>query len=105
MRSAVLANAQSRIAFRLPTEDARTIAADSALDPEDFQNLGAFECYAQLVASAAVQPWCSAAACRPASRSPIRRWCGQPRGDLRRGSGGSRPTCKRSFPAPSHGRR
>jgi hypothetical protein len=59
MRSAVLANAQSRIAFRLSIEDARTIAAGSALDPEDFQSLGAFEAYTQLVASAAVQPWCS----------------------------------------------
>ena len=60
MRSAVLANAQSRLAFRLPSEDARIIAADSALAPEDFQSLGAFQCYAQLVATAAVQPWCSA---------------------------------------------
>jgi hypothetical protein len=59
MRSAVLANAQSRIAFRLPSEDARTLAAGSALEPEDFQSLGAFECYAQLVAGSAVQPWCS----------------------------------------------
>ena len=61
MRSAVLANAQSRVAFRLPGEDARVIAADSALTPEDFQSLGAFQCYAQLVARNAVQPWCSAA--------------------------------------------
>jgi hypothetical protein len=60
MRSAVLANAQSRVAFRLPSEDARAIAAGSALAPEDFQSLGAFQCYAQLVAQAAVQPWCSA---------------------------------------------
>jgi hypothetical protein len=60
MRSAVLANAQSRVAFRLPSEDARVIAADSALAPEDFQSLGAFQCYAQLIAKAAVQPWCSA---------------------------------------------
>jgi hypothetical protein len=29
------------------------------LEPEDFQSLGAFECYAQLVAGSAVQPWCS----------------------------------------------
>ena len=42
MRSAVLANAQSRVAFRLPSEDARVVAADSALAPEDFQGLGAF---------------------------------------------------------------
>jgi Type IV secretion-system coupling protein DNA-binding domain len=60
MRSAVLANAQSRVAFRLPSEDARIIAADSTLAPEDFQSLGAFQCYVQLVANAAVQPWCSA---------------------------------------------
>ncbi len=82
MRSAVLANAQSRIAFRLPSEDARLIASGSTLAPEDFQSLGAFQCYAQLVAQAAVQPWCSAstlppgkplgdaAAVRAASRSP-----------------------------------
>lgn len=59
MRSAVLANAQSRVAFRLPSEDARLLAAGSALDPEDFQSLGAFQCYAQLMAGAALQPWCS----------------------------------------------
>jgi len=59
MRSAVMANAQSRIAFRLPSEDARVIASGSALAPEDFQSLGAFQCYAQLVAHDAVQPWCS----------------------------------------------
>ena len=59
MRAGVLANVQSRIAFRLPSEDARAIAAGSALDPEDFQSLGAFEAYAQLVANAAIQPWCS----------------------------------------------
>jgi hypothetical protein len=60
MRSAVLANAQSRVAFRLPGEDARALAADSRLAAEDFQSLGAFQCYAQLVANSAVQPWCSA---------------------------------------------
>jgi hypothetical protein len=65
MRSAVLANTQSRVAFRLPSEDARVIAADSALAPEDFQSLGAFQCYAQLVAGSAVQPWCSAATVLP----------------------------------------
>jgi hypothetical protein len=65
MRSAVLANAQSRVTFRLPGEDARVIAADSALAPEDFQGLGAFQCYVQLVAKAAVQPWCSASTVLP----------------------------------------
>jgi hypothetical protein len=59
MRSAVLANAQSRIAFRLPSEDARLLATGGTLVSEDFQSLGAFQCYAQLVAQGAVQPWCS----------------------------------------------
>jgi hypothetical protein len=59
MRSSVLANAQSRVAFRLPSEDARVLASGSALAPEDFQSLGAFQAYAQLVAGEAVQPWCS----------------------------------------------
>jgi len=65
MRSAVLANAQSRVAFRLPGEDARVIAADGGLAPEDFQSLGAFQCYAQLVVRNTVQPWCSAATVLP----------------------------------------
>jgi hypothetical protein len=60
MRSAVLANAQSRVAFRLGADDARQLSAGSGLAPEDFQGLGAFQCYTQLVAKAAVQPWCSA---------------------------------------------
>jgi hypothetical protein len=65
MRSAVLANAQSRIAFRLPSEDARLLAAGSTLDPDDFQSLEAFQCYAQLVAGGTVQPWCSASTLPP----------------------------------------
>jgi Type IV secretion-system coupling protein DNA-binding domain len=59
MRSAVLANAQSRVAFRLPSEDARLVAPGGSLAAEDFQGLGAFEAYAQLVSDGAVQPWCS----------------------------------------------
>lgn len=60
MRSAVLANAQTRVAFRLPSEDARLLAQDGAgLRAEDFSSLGAFEAYAQLVAGGSVQPWCS----------------------------------------------
>lgn len=61
MRSSVLANAQSRVAFRLANEDARLLASGSALAPEDFQSLGAFQAYAQLVAGDALQPWCSLA--------------------------------------------
>jgi hypothetical protein len=65
MRSALLANAQSRIAFRLGAEDARVMSAGSGLAPEDFQGLGAFQCYTQLVAKAAVQPWSSARSLPP----------------------------------------
>jgi hypothetical protein len=65
VRSSVLANVQSRVAFRLPSEDARIMAAGGPLEPEDFQSLGAYECYAQLVASGAVQPWCSATTLLP----------------------------------------
>jgi hypothetical protein len=59
MRAGVLANSQSRIALRLAHEDARVIASGSALAPEDFSGLRAWEAYAQLVADDAVQPWCS----------------------------------------------
>lgn len=59
MRSAVMNNVQSRIAFRLPNEDAKLIAAGSNLEPEDFQSLVAYHCYVQLLAQNSVQPWCS----------------------------------------------
>jgi hypothetical protein len=59
LRSAVLNNAQSKIVFRLPHEDALVMAAGSRLAPEDFESLEAFEAYAQLVAGDTVQPWCS----------------------------------------------
>jgi len=58
-RSAVLANARSRVCFQLASEDARLLA-DGPLTAADFRELPAFEVYAQLVADGAVQPWCSA---------------------------------------------
>jgi Ni,Fe-hydrogenase maturation factor len=59
-RSALMANAQNKIAFRLSDEDARLMATPgSGLAPEDFADLDAFHFYAQLVARGAVQPWCS----------------------------------------------
>ncbi len=67
MRSAVMNNAQSRIAFRLPNEDAKLIAAGSNLEPEDFQSLSAYHCYVQLLARNSVQPWCSARTLLPDS--------------------------------------
>ena len=67
MRSAVMANAQNRVAFRPAAEDARQLAAPgSGLDPEDFLGLGAFEFYAQLLAGGTIQPWCSGRSLPPA---------------------------------------
>jgi hypothetical protein len=59
IRSSILANAGSKVAFRLAPEDARVMAANTRLDGEDFSELGSYECYAQLVAENAVQPWAS----------------------------------------------
>lgn len=60
MRSAVLANARSRLCFQLPLEDAKAIAPPGTLpSAEEFTGLGAFECYAQLMAEDMVHPWCS----------------------------------------------
>ncbi len=59
MRSAVLANARSRVVFQLGADDARTIASDTPLTPDDLRSLPAFEAFTQLVAGDAVQPWLS----------------------------------------------
>jgi Type IV secretion-system coupling protein DNA-binding domain len=60
VQAAVLANARSRLCFQLPAKDARTLApTGSGPNPEDFTGLGGFECYLQLMADDAVQPWCS----------------------------------------------
>lgn len=91
MRSAVLANAQNKICFRLADEDARAVAGKgSGLDAEDFASLGAYECYAQLVADSAVQPWCSTRSLPPAQatsdpaavRSASRATYGRARADV-----------------------
>ncbi len=66
MRSAVLANARSRVCFQLPAEDARSLAGTTnALEADDFQNLGRFEVYAALLAEGSGQPWCSARTVAP----------------------------------------
>lgn len=60
LRSAVMANARSKVIFQLQAEDARELARDQTLlTPGDFQNLEPFHFYAQLVAGAQVQSWCS----------------------------------------------
>lgn len=67
-RAAVLANAQSRVAFRLGGDDARILATESGLEAEDFRELGAFQCYAQLVAENVPQRWTSAQTTLPPDR-------------------------------------
>jgi len=62
VRAAVLANARSRIAFRLPADDAAVLARTTdLLDANDFQSLPRYEAYASLVADAETQPFCSIA--------------------------------------------
>ena len=54
----VMANARSRVAFSLPREDARAIAALSGglLAAEDYQQLPAYQAYASLLADGQTQP-------------------------------------------------
>ena len=60
VRAAVLANARSRVAFRLSTDDASTVAKTTELlDARDFQSLGRYEAYASLVAGSETQSFCS----------------------------------------------
>ncbi len=56
IRSAVLANARSRVCFQLAHDDARTMATmtNGLLEPADFTQLARFEAYATLVASGSV---------------------------------------------------
>lgn len=70
MRSAVLANARSRVCFQLSHEDAKAIASMSPeLTTEDLQGLPRFEAYASLVHGGASQPFASGATIAPAERS------------------------------------
>lgn len=62
IRAAVLANARSRVVFRLSADDATTIARTTdLLDANDFQSLPRYEAYASLVADSETQPYCSIA--------------------------------------------
>ena len=66
MRSAVLANARSRVCFQLGSEDARLIAGSSAeLELQDLESLGRFEAYMSLVARGNVTPYASARTLAP----------------------------------------
>lgn len=60
MRSAVLANARSRVCFQMTSEDASTFARLSRdLEPEDFQSLPRFTTYASLVADGSPEAFVS----------------------------------------------
>ena len=61
VKSAVLANAQSRICFRLGADDAQVLArAASELDAEDFTGLAQFQIYASLLTGGSPTPFASA---------------------------------------------
>lgn len=61
LRTAVLANARSRVCFQLAGEDAQTMARFSGgqLEPNDFQRLARYEAYAQLVVGGEVVDFAS----------------------------------------------
>ncbi|MBV9487421.1 MAG: type IV secretory system conjugative DNA transfer family protein [Frankiaceae bacterium] len=60
MRSAVLANARSRVSFQLPHDDAVVLAkGHPELAPIDFESLGQYEVYASLLANGQVSPYAS----------------------------------------------
>jgi hypothetical protein len=66
LRSAVLANARSRVCFQLGNEDARLVAATSAeIEALDFQGLGRYEAYVSLVSHSNVTPFASARTLEP----------------------------------------
>jgi len=58
-RTAVLHNAQSRVAFRLAHEDAVALAGPAGPKAEDFEGLTAYDAYAQLVVGGTVGRWLS----------------------------------------------
>ncbi len=61
LRSAVLANAGSRVCFRLGQEDAAVLARGSrTLTPEDFSGLGRYETYVSLLTGGERAAWASA---------------------------------------------
>lgn len=60
IRDSVLANAQSRIAFRLGHEDAVRLARGSALGAEDFAHLGRYQIYASILDNGERTPFASA---------------------------------------------
>jgi len=71
VRDAVLANAQSRICFRLSPDDATRIARSAGvLDADDFTRLGKYEVYASILTEGSPTPFASARTATP--RRPVR---------------------------------
>lgn len=71
MRSAVMANARSRVCFNLSPEDATAMARlHPQLEPEDFQALGRYEVYASLLVDGQATPFVSGRTLAPIE--PIR---------------------------------
>ncbi|MDW3218637.1 MAG: type IV secretion system DNA-binding domain-containing protein [Acidimicrobiales bacterium] len=71
VRDAVLANAQSRICFRLSPDDATRIARSAGvLDADDFTRLGKYEVYASILTDGSPTPFASARTAAP--RRPLR---------------------------------
>jgi hypothetical protein len=61
VRAAMLANAQSRVLFRLPAEDAAVLSRTTrSLEPADLEGLGRFESYISLVSGGTSTPYASA---------------------------------------------
>lgn len=60
MRANILANARSRVCFRLSADDAAVMArGQSELEAEDFSSLGSYEVYLQLMANGSATKWAS----------------------------------------------
>lgn len=59
LRSAVLANARSKVCFQLAHEDAVVMARGSELVPEDFTSLPQFQAYASLLTGGTPTPFAS----------------------------------------------
>jgi hypothetical protein len=59
LKSALLANARSRVMFQLSHDDAVVMARGSELDPEDFTSLGRYQAYASILSRGAPTGWAS----------------------------------------------
>jgi hypothetical protein len=74
LRSAVMANARSRVVFQLGAEDARLIAASAPeIEARDLQSLGRYEVYASLASQGSVTPFASGRTLEPIAATSVAR--------------------------------